>query len=169
MRLPTTTLSLLAIAPAAAAAEERTYTDDLGVVHTTTKEKPTIVTFAHTAVSAFDYGELWTFAVSLGLGPGRPRDKRRYRTPIGSGDDKQLETNGGIMSDEPSRGACKQKTYHVLSLTSASPQKQFSLRPPRARHGPADRHVRRVPRRGEHLRLRHAGAGVGLLGRPGAR
>ncbi|EJK50526.1 hypothetical protein THAOC_30470 [Thalassiosira oceanica] len=56
MRLPTTTLSLLAIAPAAAAAEERTYTDDLGVVHTTTKEKPTIVTFAHTAVSAFDYG-----------------------------------------------------------------------------------------------------------------
>lgn len=73
MRLPTTTLSLLAIAPAAAAAEERTYTDDLGVVHTTTKEKPTIVTFAHTAVSAFDYGELWTFAVSLGVGAGRQK------------------------------------------------------------------------------------------------
>lgn len=35
---------------------ERTYKDDLGVTHTTTIEKPTIVTFAHTAVSLFDYG-----------------------------------------------------------------------------------------------------------------
>jgi hypothetical protein len=38
------------------AALERSYTDDLGVTHTTTTEKPTIVTFAHSAVSFFDYG-----------------------------------------------------------------------------------------------------------------
>lgn len=38
------------------AALERSYTDDLGVTHTTTIEKPTIVTFAHSAVSFFDYG-----------------------------------------------------------------------------------------------------------------
>jgi hypothetical protein len=38
------------------AALERSYTDDLGVAHTTTIEKPTIVTFAHSAVSFFDYG-----------------------------------------------------------------------------------------------------------------
>ena len=37
---------------------ERSYTDDLGVTHTTTLEKPTIVTFAHTAVSLFEYGKL---------------------------------------------------------------------------------------------------------------
>ena len=38
------------------AALERSYTDDLGVTHTTSIEKPTIVTFAHAAVSFFDYG-----------------------------------------------------------------------------------------------------------------
>lgn len=35
---------------------ERSYTDDLGITHTTSIDKPTIVTFAHTAVSLFDYG-----------------------------------------------------------------------------------------------------------------
>jgi hypothetical protein len=49
------TAALVALGLAAAQAE-RSYTDDLGVVHTTDIEKPTIVTFAHSAVSLFDYG-----------------------------------------------------------------------------------------------------------------
>jgi len=51
-----TALGALCIAVAADAALERSYTDDMGVTHTTTLEKPTIATFAHTAVSLFDYG-----------------------------------------------------------------------------------------------------------------
>lgn len=49
-------LGALCIAAVADAALERSYTDDLGVIHITALEKPTVVTFAHTAVSLFDYG-----------------------------------------------------------------------------------------------------------------
>ena len=55
MRFVITALSTLILASHSFAAE-RSYTDDLGVTHTTTIDKPTIVTFAHTAVSLFDYG-----------------------------------------------------------------------------------------------------------------
>jgi hypothetical protein len=55
MKFFTKTVVALCLAVADAALE-RSYTDDLGVTHTTTIEKPTIVTFAHSAVSFFDYG-----------------------------------------------------------------------------------------------------------------
>jgi len=55
MKVFTSALVALCLA-AADAALERSYTDDLGITHTTTIEKPTIVTFAHSAVSFFDYG-----------------------------------------------------------------------------------------------------------------
>ena len=51
------TAVVLAAVAGADAALERSYTDDLGITHTTKKEKPTIVTFAHTATSLFDYGK----------------------------------------------------------------------------------------------------------------
>ena len=51
--LPAAALVALGLAVADA---ERSYTDDYGITHTTSIEKPTIVTFAHTAVSLFDYG-----------------------------------------------------------------------------------------------------------------
>ena len=55
MKFFTSTLVALCLA-AADAALERSYTDDYGITHKTTIEKPTIVTFAHSAVSFFDYG-----------------------------------------------------------------------------------------------------------------
>lgn len=51
-----TALGAFCLAVAADAAGDRSYTDDLGITHTTSIEKPTIVTFAHAAVSFFDYG-----------------------------------------------------------------------------------------------------------------
>ena len=51
-----TALGALCLAVSADAAAERSYTDDHGITHTTSIEKPTIVTFAHAAVSLFDYG-----------------------------------------------------------------------------------------------------------------
>ena len=54
------TVSLLAVIFASTpclAALERSFTDDSGITHTTSLEKPTIVTFAHTATSLFDYGK----------------------------------------------------------------------------------------------------------------
>ena len=101
MRLTTTTLSLLALAPAAAsAAEERTYTDDLGIVHTTTKDKPTIVTFAHTAVSAFDYGEQF-------FGGQVARLRPRLTKAVGRKQTNNWKING--------RAAKMNRKYHVLS------------------------------------------------------
>lgn len=55
MKVLTAAALLLALGLEVADAE-RKYKDDLGITHTTTIEKPTIVTFAHTAVSLFDYG-----------------------------------------------------------------------------------------------------------------
>lgn len=51
-----TLLVLIAASTPCRAVLERRFTDDSGVTHITTKEKPTIVTFAHTATSLFDYG-----------------------------------------------------------------------------------------------------------------
>ena len=60
MKMKTTLTVLAALGLGLAAADaERIYTDDLGVVHTTEIDKPTIVTFAHTAVSLFDYGKTY--------------------------------------------------------------------------------------------------------------
>jgi len=61
-----TTGLALALATTTVQAQERTYTDDLGVTHRTTLDKPKVVTFAHTAVSLFDYG----FDVSQLIGYG---------------------------------------------------------------------------------------------------
>ena len=64
MKLFTSALVALCLA-AAEAALERSYTDDYGITHTTTIEKPTIVTFAHSAVSFFDYGTCNTKAICI--------------------------------------------------------------------------------------------------------
>lgn len=51
-----TLLGVITTSTPCLAALERSYTDDSGITHTTTKEKPTIATFAHTATSLFAYG-----------------------------------------------------------------------------------------------------------------
>lgn len=59
IKMKTTLAAALVALGLAAADAERSYTDDLGIVHTTDIDKPTIVTFAHTAVSLFDYGKTY--------------------------------------------------------------------------------------------------------------
>lgn len=48
---------------------QRTYVDDLGITHTTTKSKPLVVMSANTAVSFFDFGAYKLTKQALSLEP----------------------------------------------------------------------------------------------------